>query len=92
MLGRLLASLQRAGLIAAAGDEALVPARDLSAVRVIDVIEAVRAGASADDTHAAAAAGAARAMAEVDAAIRATLGSRLIVDLYDEAPKQPGAR
>ena len=92
MLGRLLANLQQAGLIAAAGDEALVPARELSAVRVIDVIEAVRAGASADDTHAAAAAGAARAMAEVDAAIRATLGSRLIVDLYDEAPKQPGAR
>jgi membrane protein len=81
-LAPVLASLERSGLVVATEKEQFVPGRDLLAIRLIDVIEAVRIrqpGRLTIDMHPVPAA--ANVMSEVEAAIAAGLGARTLKDL-----------
>jgi DNA-binding IscR family transcriptional regulator len=81
-LAPVLASLERSGLVVATEKEQFVPGRDLLAIRLIDVIEAVRIrqpGRLTIDMHPVPAA--AKVMSEVEAAIAAGLGDRTLKDL-----------
>jgi membrane protein len=77
-----LACLERAGLIVASNGRHYVAARDLAAIRVLDVIEAVRMrqpGRLLIDLRAVAAAR--QIMEQVDRAIAATLGEKSLEEL-----------
>jgi DNA-binding IscR family transcriptional regulator len=77
-----LSCLERAGLIVETNGHRYVPARDPAAIRVVDIIEAVRTrqpgrlmiDLRADDVSK-------RVMLQVDTAIAATLGDQSLEDL-----------
>jgi membrane protein len=83
-LGPVLASLERAGLIAATEKSCLVPGRDLSAVKLSAVIDALRMPKKSRSTLTGRPAAPADAViTEVDEAMRRGLGDRSLKDLID---------
>jgi membrane protein len=88
-LAPVLASLERGGLIVATEKEQFLPARDVSSIRLIDIIEAVRSrhtGRLQLDMHPQPCASS--VMEEIDVAIKNKLGARSLKDLI--APLEPG--
>lgn len=86
-LAPVLAALELGGLIVATEKEQFLPARDLSGIRLIDIVEAVRSrqtGRLSIDMHPQTCAS--DIMREVDAAIREKLGERTLKDLIAAKP------
>jgi membrane protein len=85
-LGPVLAGLEQAGLIVATEKECFLPGRDPEAVKLADVIDALRVPQrSRSALTGRAVAPAAAIVAEVDAAMRQGLGERSLKDLIDSA-------
>jgi membrane protein len=81
-LAPVLARLERAGLIAAAGKELFVPGRDPESILLSDIVDAVRTvqiGRLTIEMHGVTAA--AQVIREVEAAARERLGTRTLKDL-----------
>jgi membrane protein len=83
-LAPVLACLERAGLIVATEKECFVPGRDLAAIRLINVIDAVRTRQTGRSTIIVSpVASAAGVMSDVETAIENRLGKRSLKDLID---------
>jgi len=83
-LAPVLACLERAGLIVATEKEHFVPGRDLDAIRLINVIDAVRTRQTGRSTIIVRpVASAAGVMIDVETAIEKRLGERSLKDLID---------
>ncbi len=85
-LSPVLACLERAGLIVATEKEHFVPGRDLAAIRLIHVIDAVRTRQTGRSTIIVRpVASAAGVMIDVETAIEQRLGERSLKDLIDSS-------